>query len=353
MKLNTGMLIGLAAAQLALAYGVWEMSKPPAALAARPLISVLQGGGAANVAELEISGGGEMLKLVNQQNTWVAASASNYPARDDKVKEALEKLQKLQVREPVAASVGSQASLKVSAKDAERVLKLTVSGQAPVTLYLGKSGSGGKNFVRLEGSDDVYEVKGVASWNYPTTVSSWVDTTLVKLDFDTVKEVRIENEKNPLHLLKDASGWTLAGVSAGETVKKSEVESLARKAADISFADVLGGADVKPQTPFPRPITAVVTGKPPKKEEKKEEAVKLGEDKKEEPKEEPEKTYSLKILGKNDAKNQYVVQVEGIPYTFGVSDWLLKPLVERERKELLEAPKDASATPAGSSAPAP
>jgi hypothetical protein len=233
MQINK-FLAGLLAAQLLFGAAVWW----PHSEAEQKAVALVDASSDA-ITTLEITGApaadkpAEPVRLQKQGAGWVLSSANNYPADPAKVKDVLDKITGMKLKETVSVRKTSQDALSVSDTHYTRKVTVAAGGQT-TTFYLGAGQANSMN-VRRDGTDEVYVIHGTNAWSIPDTGSRYFDTSYIKADATKLAQVTVKNAKGTLVLKHDASGWVDAG-NPGLPLDQKQVGNAIRRLTDLRIS---------------------------------------------------------------------------------------------------------------------
>lgn len=297
----------------------------------RPAASVADGESlfagleAEQITQLTISDAtGKHVKFAKETGNWVLPEADDYPCQANKVPEFLEKIFALKTNRLVTQTSTSHKRLKVADADSERRVELELADGTTHRLYLGSSPSYGATHVRAEGQNEVY-LASLSASDAGVNASIWVDTLYFSVAQDQIVALTLENENGRFEFEKDDDGtWTMKDLAADETLNENNVKSLATRAASVRMLRPLGKTE---QDDYglkePNAVVTVET--------------RDGEGN--------TKSYTIRVGGKSDEDNSYVVISSESPYYVRVSNYTVKDFVERTRDDFLELPPTPTPEP--------
>ena len=262
----------------------------------------------------------ESMILEKINGKWGVASADHYPVNAEKVKELTEKLEKLRSRTTVLTGSKYHEKLEVSPEKYQRKVTVSAGGETS-TFYVGSSPSFKNTHVRVDGSDDVYLVNEFGTSDLGTRAWSWVDRKYHDIPADDVWAVAVKNSKGSFVLEKDPTSSTWAAVGTTQELDKSTVDDIVRKARSMSLEQPVSKGE-QPEHGLSSPQatvmlttgTSTIAGAPPKET----------------------RTVTVKIGKKLEKPAQYFVKSSDSPYVVRVSEWTVKPLIEKRRGDLIK-----------------
>ncbi len=238
-RANT-ILAGALIAQSAIAALVWRSSGEPVITPLHSLVSF----DPAAVTAVEVVGRSTAdkpataVRLEKEGESWVIASSHRFPADAVKVTEALEKLKDVVVRDPISGRAVTHRDLEVADDTFTRKLTVTEGGQTKV-LFLG-AGKGQSANVRLPGSDDVFQSRGITAYTLPDADRRFWKAEYIDLKPDDLQTLTITNPNGTATLQRVEGAWTSSELPPGHTLVVAEVDSLARMLLTVRLGDVAG-----------------------------------------------------------------------------------------------------------------
>ena len=156
------------------------------------------------------------IKLVRAGKSWeVQRDQVRARVEASQVKSALESIQEIHPERLVTRKQEKWADYNV---DTTGTHVLVFTGQNnPTEFWVGKT-SGGGNTMRLEGEDNVYEVKETLERNFNKRFSGWRDKTVLKTEPETVTRVTFDYPGDSSFVLEKTDGkWTIDNAKADST----------------------------------------------------------------------------------------------------------------------------------------
>ncbi len=155
-------------------------------------------------------------QLPHEQEKSVEKSPS-FRADAERVAEALQKIADVSVGAAVSRKRESRNKLGVGAV-ALQVQAKNSAGKVVAYLYIGKSGPDFfSNYVRVDGSDEVYLAGGRLRGAFPTMVSDWRDKKVWRLDPAEISSIKLTRKEDGFTLAKTATGaWELTAPEVSE-----------------------------------------------------------------------------------------------------------------------------------------
>jgi hypothetical protein len=197
----------------------------------------------------------ESVKLAKKGDSWVIASADDYPAETESVTKVLDALVGLKVREPIATNPADHNTLQVGEKEFGR--KITVKTATASKSIVAGSGAGSSIYLRYQGNNDVYQAKGISIWAVPTNVKSYIKTKYIDIDKDKITSVVVTNPKGRLSFTKEGTAWKLAELPSGSNLDDNKVTALINKASALTFNDPISRT-LKPEYGLPGDTEVVI-----------------------------------------------------------------------------------------------
>lgn len=197
---------------------------------------------AADVISLTIADtAGAEIVLARQDNAWVLANGSDYPANATTIEPLLDKIVAMQTGRLVTRTAGSHKQLQVAEDDFVRRVTLGAADGQSYTFYMGSSPSGQGTHVRLSDSNETYLIDGLNVYEVSQLASSWIDTTYMSVDVAAVTAVTLENASGTLQFTRvNTNTWTLADLAAGETFNQAPLDTLLSSLSNLRLTTPLG-----------------------------------------------------------------------------------------------------------------
>ena len=210
MKIKTNsVLVFLLVVQLVLIVVSWRSSDPFHIDEAKAFFSI--DNQAVESIEITTSDGESesALRFEKRGDNWVYASAEDYPAKGEAINELLSSLDKVTVRDPIASSAASHASLGVGEQNYQR--RFTFSTPEKEEQYFVGRGRGNSVHLRRQGEDEVYRGRGAAFGDFSASIENYLDTKVVDLPENGLTRVEIDNPLGAFELTKVGGDWRLSG----------------------------------------------------------------------------------------------------------------------------------------------
>jgi hypothetical protein len=111
---------------------------------------------------------------------WGLSDFGGYPADSAKAEGILRQLAELKGTAPAVESDRYHASLEVAPENYQRRLLLYEEGEERPAheIWIGRSPSPGLVYARVTGSDAVYEVEGLETYQVPAAAAAWIGSGL-------------------------------------------------------------------------------------------------------------------------------------------------------------------------------
>lgn len=269
------------------------------------------------------------LRLARRGEGWALPEVGDYPVRAEAVSTLIDKLAGLQSGRVVAQNRSSYKRLQVADDDYERLVTLELSDGTHHQFYLGSAPSYNAAHLRMYGQDAVYLVSGLSSTDLGIGMTSWIDTTYVRLNADQVVALTLKNQNGVFELTRDEAGtWTMPGLQAGEELDQTAVGALVSRVSTVRLLKPLG-TEVQPEYGLDDP-TAVVTAQTRDEEGNTQ-------------------THVLTVGARDETDGSYVIGYSGSPYYVRVADYVATEWVNQTREGWLVPPP----TPTPLAAPGP
>lgn len=179
------------------------------------------------------------VSLARGEDGWVLPNADDFPANAVKIEELLGKAADLNTGRLVASSSSSLARLEVADDDFQRRISM-VTDSSTESLYLGGSGGADAVYVRRGGDSHVYLGLGLNTWEAPTQVSMWIDTSYVNVPQEDILAITVNNAHGRFSFSRDGEEWVYVGLGEGETFDAARMANILRNAASIRMVEPLG-----------------------------------------------------------------------------------------------------------------
>ena len=179
-------------------------------------------------------GEGKRAVLEKKAGRWVLHSGGDFPAKQDKVDELVDKLAAVTAGPPVAEKATYHRALEVADEKYQRKIEIERSKGDKLTFYLGSSPALKKVHFRMAGQDPVYLAGDLSAWGVGARANAWVDTDYFKVEQKEIVSLTLKNEHGELALSKGADGkWALAGLKPEEKLDSGAVDSLVGSASSV------------------------------------------------------------------------------------------------------------------------
>lgn len=208
----------------------------------RALFPVLE---AISPVKLELGGSDEKpLTLEKKGDEWAVTDLGGFPADGEKVSRVLEEIESLTVGRPIVSKSRYHESFHVTDKDNEGRIRLwdADGGDPKVDLIIGDSPNYRITHVRLASDDEVYEARGLTSYDVRAASASWIRKELLDAAIDKVVSLALTNAAGSFELEKADGSWKIVGPEslAGRALDAQKVEDLVRSVTSLRLADAVG-----------------------------------------------------------------------------------------------------------------
>lgn len=225
------------------------------------------------VQAIEVKSKDGAVDIGRTKDQWVVKNLDDYPALVANVKRSLLQLAALKIIEEKTSKPEKYATLSVedisSPQAGSRLVTVASTDGSPlVTLLVGKARSTkslGKpgHYVRLANNATAYLVEG--ELELPATANDWIDTTVVNLPVDRVRQVTVHPHEGPAFTVSKASPeiqlFTLADVPKGKEVRaRATVSSIGGILLDAKFEKVVATDKLSGLTPRARAVIETFDG---------------------------------------------------------------------------------------------
>jgi hypothetical protein len=309
-----------------------------------------------NVVQVTITdtGGVPFVLDKNDAGNWVVPSAGDYPVKPGQMEQMLGRIEGLQANRLIANSPSSHSRLKVSDKEFERLIELKYADGKQDRLYIGSAAGANATHMRVNGEAAVYLVGGLASYEAPAQIGSWVDLQYVSVSSDAVVSLKLESPNGVFEFNKVGDEWQLSDLAEGETFNPDGFTTLLNRATSVrmskpisttlddSFGIDAPQAIITVTTQEEQPITPTATSVPG--------ILNLAtptvgaEATASAPVETVEKTVTLTIGAKLDNNNYVAISSESTYYV-ELSSTTAEEFLNLTRDDFLVLPPEATATP--------
>jgi hypothetical protein len=288
----------------------------------------------ADVNEMTISDNtGKTVKLERDENgEWTLPDSDNFPARTSRLDDVLAKMATLKADRLIAQNQSSFNRLQVSDDTYQRLITYKTSGSDEThTLYVGSSGGGDSFHMRLSDSNNVYLTSGLATWEIPTELSSWIDTQYFGIERDNLKSITVENANGAFEFTKDGDTWRYNGLADGEVFDPDSITTLLTRITSVRMTQPLGKTlqDSYGMTDPEAVVTLVV-----------DEPVETEAEATEEPPQMVERTYTLTFGNQAADSSDHIFFASNADYYVEVGSFVADTVLNLNHDDLLVKPED-------------
>ncbi len=170
---------------------------------------------------------------------WVLPEAGDFPATNERVETLLDTLADLTANRLIARNPSSHNRLNVTDDTFQRLLTLEWEDGSD-RLYIGSSAGSNATHMRVNDAAEVYLVSGLAAWEAPAQVTSWVDTVFFTVPQENITAIQVENTNGTFEFIREDDTWTYAGLGEDETFDPASINALLRQAASVRLSAPLG-----------------------------------------------------------------------------------------------------------------
>jgi hypothetical protein len=161
-----------------------------------------------------------ILKRVNE--TWVLANTGNFPVITANVTDLMDSLLNIRTGRLVTNTKASHQRLEVENDQFQRKIEVKMT-DGSYTVFIGSSPAQSNVHVRLSNQDSVYLTNAISTTKASAQVSNWVDTTVIQIPSDSVKNIDVTTTNGLLQFeLGTDNQWTCLQFSADETLDISK-----------------------------------------------------------------------------------------------------------------------------------
>jgi len=203
---------------------------------------------AATTTRIQLDGDEDRsLTLERKDGNWVIGELGGYPVDATKIEDLIEKLGSLEVRLPVVSSSRYHKTFELTDDENRGRLRLfgDDSDTPEVDLVLGNSPNYRVMNVRRTGEDEVFEVRGLASYDVGAEPGFWAEKQLVEVPDAELLGIKVTNASGTLELHRQDGSWKIATPAefAGVALDDSKVDSLVSAARSIRIDKPVGPVD--------------------------------------------------------------------------------------------------------------
>jgi hypothetical protein len=197
---------------------------------------------------LQLGGSGEEpITLERKDEGWSVVELDGFPADGEKVDRLLDDLEALNVRRPVVSSARYHETFKVGDDENEgRIRVWAGSEEEPaVDLIVGDSPNYRLTHVRLADSDEVFEARGLSSYDVRSATGNWIRKELCDAAQDQVVGIVLTNPTGTFELQKLDGVWRVVAPESSVDLEldSTKVDNLVRSATSLRLADAVGARD--------------------------------------------------------------------------------------------------------------
>lgn len=208
LKTVLGLVAALVVAYVAVS---WMAGGEEGAAGEDPVSLVLAGVSDSTIRAIRIRRPDLHVELVRTAGGW---RANEFEADTAAISHLLETLRGASVGELVSRNPENHPSLGITRDSAWSVRFVEASDSTP-RLLVGEAGPYDPSaYVRLEGDDRVYVLRGGLRSVLGGEMVQWRDKTVAGLDTARVREVLVRRAEGPYRLRREAGGWTVDSLPA-------------------------------------------------------------------------------------------------------------------------------------------
>ncbi len=216
-----------------------------AAVEARPLLASLA---AVTPVRLQLGGSDEEpITLEKSGAGWGVTGLAGFPADAKKVDGLLENLKALTVSRPVVSSPRYHETFSVTEKKNEGRIRLwSGAGDEPeLDLIVGNSPNYRITHLRRADENEVFEVRGLTSYEVRAATANWIDKDLVNVPREQLTGLVLTNSNGTLELQQVDGTWSIVAPrdAVGRALDTQKIDDLLRAASSVRLADAVGRRD--------------------------------------------------------------------------------------------------------------
>lgn len=196
----------------------------------------------AKIGSIDISGSGNSLTLVKQDDHWRLPEPAQLPAQDDKLEGLLSRLQRFQPNWPVTTTAAALERFQVADDKFVRRVRFYADGKMNAEWYLGAASGLRKSYIRKAGDEAVYTID-MSKLEWPVKSDEWLDKSLLAA-------ADVTGIKGPDYALtKTGDVWSFAAAEGAspEAAAPLAQDKARQLALALSGLRVLGVADKTPE----------------------------------------------------------------------------------------------------------
>lgn len=176
---------------------------------------------------------------------------------------ALEKLDSMKKGDKVSANAEKQAIFEVDTAKGTSVEVLNASGKSLGTIIIGKNTPDNNgNFVRMAGSNDVYNVGGNIGYSFFTDINRWRDKLMMTFDKSLATSLTlIKKDGKTISITKADSGnvWNIIGPEKA-LAKNDQVDAILSGLSRFLATDFQDSAVTDSVSGFAKPELVITVG---------------------------------------------------------------------------------------------
>ena len=261
---------------------------------------------------LRIDDGMHSVVLIKHDGTWRLPDSGDFPASQQSVKRLLDKLAALQKGWPVARTRSAARRFKVDNEQFERKLALLSDADEKAILFVGTSPGFRKVYVRPGDEDEVFAVD-FNTWEAEADADSWIDKDVLILDTSDVERVEMQG-----FVLQRVDGvLQVADLGDEEQTDDAASRALLGKLTGLRIQSLLG-TENKPEYGQDEPALEF-------------KIIRVGGE-----------SLSYRFSRSQDTP-YYVLRRSDLDYYLQVAEYLVDPVIEITREQLVQARTDAEA----------
>lgn len=169
-----------------------------------------------SIATIEITrpeDDGQAVRLERREDQWFITAPIEVPADQSAVSTVLDKLAELEVTGIAASNPSFHERLEVDAEHGVHVVARGADGEALADLWLGAYRAP-NTLVRLEGQDEVVQVRGSIKFAFNKALREWRDRSILALEADDVREVAWTGPNGTFRFVRGAPAPAAEGEEA-------------------------------------------------------------------------------------------------------------------------------------------
>jgi hypothetical protein len=196
------------------------------------------------VVKISLIKGEQPITVSKTDNTWIVNESNEWTADSIVVNRMIQTASRLQPVQLVSQNESKQSLYGVDVGSSVQVKLYNESEQLLAYFLAGNRGVlSGTSYVRLDGMNDVYLVNEILPDVYPIDIKKLRDKTILNLDENNLREIRMEQPKTTVVLMKGETAWSVQGIADPE-VNQDEVKKVVDLTTSLTAEDFVEGKPI-------------------------------------------------------------------------------------------------------------